>query len=131
MMRRGRCRCSPVSRWCCGPKPACRVSRSRRPDRQRWKWNAATGPNSFFSDTEQLGVYQVQRDDGGLRHFAVNLLDANESNIEPRAEIRIGSERIVAGQEISQPRDLWKWILVLAVVLLMVEWYIYNKRVSL
>jgi von Willebrand factor type A domain/Aerotolerance regulator N-terminal len=88
-------------------------------------------PEFVFLDTEQLGVYQVQRDDGGLRHFAVNLLDANESNIEPRSEIRIGSERIVAGQEISQPRDLWKWILVLGIILLMLEWHIYNKRVSL
>ncbi len=59
------------------------------------------------------------------------MLDANESNIEPREEIRIGTERFVTGRDLSQPRELWKVILVLAVVLLMVEWYIYNKRVSL
>ena len=85
----------------------------------------------MFSGTEQVGVYAVKRDDGGLRNFAVNLLDSNESNIEPRDEIRIGSERFSAGQDRPQPRDLWKWILVLAVVLLMMEWYIYNKRVAL
>ncbi|MCI0737550.1 MAG: hypothetical protein L0Y72_00805, partial [Gemmataceae bacterium] len=73
----------------------------------------------------------VQRDDGGVRNFSVNLLDANESNIEPRDEIRIGNERISAGQDRPQPRDLWKWILVLALVLLLVEWYIYTKRVAI
>jgi len=88
-------------------------------------------PDFVFSATDSVGVYGVKRDDGGLRSFAVNLLDQNESNIEPRDEIRIGNERFTTGQERDQPRDLWKWILVLAVVLLMVEWYIYNKRVSL
>jgi hypothetical protein len=88
-------------------------------------------PDFVFSDTDQVGVYGVKRDDGGLSNFAVNLLDPNESNIEPREEIRIGTERFSTGQSRAQPRDLWKWILVLAVVFLMVEWYIYNKRVSL
>jgi hypothetical protein len=88
-------------------------------------------PDFVFSATDQVGVYDVQREDGGLRHFAVNLLDPNESNIEPREEIRIGTERFTTGVDRPQPRDLWKWILVVAVVFLMVEWYIYNKRVSL
>ncbi len=88
-------------------------------------------PDFVYSGTERVGVYGVERDDGGKRSFAVNLLDANESNIEPRDEIRIGTERITAGQDLAQPRDLWKWLLVLAVLLLMLEWYIYNKRVAL
>ncbi len=88
-------------------------------------------PDFVFSATDKTGVYLVQRDDGGVRNFSVNLLDANESNIEPRDEIRIGNERISAGQDRPQPRDLWKWILVLALVLLLVEWYIYTKRVAI
>jgi len=87
-----------------------------------------------FGGTEELGVYQVLRDDEGRfsgdeRGFAVNLLDANESNIEPRREIQIGSERIVAGEERKQPLELWKWIILLALILLTLEWYIYNRRI--
>jgi hypothetical protein len=88
-------------------------------------------PDFIFSSTDQVGVYDVKREDGGLRHFAVNLLDPNESNIEPREEIRIGTERFSTGVDRPQPRDIWKWILLAAVVFLIVEWYIYNKRVSL
>ncbi len=85
--------------------------------------------NDFpFANTDQLGVYRVTRDDGGRGGFAVNLLDAQESNIEPRPEIHIGSDRIAPGRERRQPWVLWKWIILLAVVLLMVEWYIYNRR---
>ena len=82
-----------------------------------------------FGATEELGVYRVVRDDGGERGFAVNLLDANESNIEPRRAIQIGSERVVAGEERKQPLELWKWIILLALILLMLEWYIYNRRI--
>jgi hypothetical protein len=82
-----------------------------------------------FGGTDLLGVYQVARDDGGQRSFAVNLLDANESHIEPKKEIHIGNERFSAGQERKQPLELWKWIILLALVLLMMEWYIYNRRV--
>ncbi len=82
-----------------------------------------------YGATDLLGVYQVVRDDAAQRSFAVNLLDANESHIEPKKEIHIGNERFSAGQERKQPLELWKWIILLALVLLMVEWYIYNRRV--
>jgi hypothetical protein len=90
-------------------------------------------PDFQFADTEQVGVYRfdVFPEDKSVRSFAVNLLDANESNIEPRKTIRIGNERTTAGQEKSQPRDIWKWILILAVVLLVAEWYIYHRRIAI
>jgi hypothetical protein len=86
-------------------------------------------PEFLFTNTDLLGVYQVERDDGIVRSFAVNLLDPNESNIEPRAELKIGTNTVEAGQERRQPRELWKWIAVGALILLLVEWYIYNRRI--
>jgi hypothetical protein len=93
-------------------------------------------PDFVFAETERVGVYKYQgvareADPANpWRSFAVNLLDTNESNIEPREEIRIGSERITTGQERPQPREIWKWILLLAVALLTVEWVVYNRRIS-
>ena len=97
----------------------------------------------LFADTERLGVYRYKigslirvsdeekKDfDTLVRGFAVNLLDANESNIEPRTSVRFGTERISTGEEMSQPREIWKWILILAVLLLMVEWLVYHRRIS-
>jgi hypothetical protein len=86
-------------------------------------------PEFIFTGTDQLGLYTVERDDGTRRNFAVNLLDPNESNIEPRSEREIGTDKIVAGEERRQPRELWKWIAVGALILLLVEWYIYNRRI--
>jgi von Willebrand factor type A domain/Aerotolerance regulator N-terminal len=86
-------------------------------------------PEFIFAGTDQLGVYKVVRDDGVVRHFAVNLLDANESNIEPRTDIKIGSDEVAAGEERRQPRELWKWLALAALGLLLVEWYVYNRRI--
>jgi hypothetical protein len=93
----------------------------------------------MFSDTEQLGIYRYQIGmttdtkelDSLQRGFAVNLLDPNESNIEPRETIRFGSgEPVKSGTEMSQPREIWKWILLIAVLLLMLEWLVYHRRIS-
>jgi len=91
-----------------------------------------------FVKTEKLGIYSyvVDAKDGdentpqARRAFAVNLLDINESNIEPRESIRIGNERIVTGETRYQTREIWKWILLLAVALLAMEWYIYHRRIA-
>ena len=124
------------------PEAGVQVVRVTSPDDKTVELKRGNRPDFVYMDTDKVGVYGVaaaataqpdanKADNGGKRSFTVNLLDANESNIEPREEIRIGTERFSAGRDTPQPRELWKWILVLAVVLLMVEWYIYNKRVSL
>ena len=91
-----------------------------------------SGGEFTFDKTEQLGLYQVgyKAPDGDVqRTFAVNLLDALESNIEPRETFKIGGDEVAAAQERWQPRDLWKWIALGGLLLLMVEWYIYNRRI--
>ena len=91
-----------------------------------------------FSDTDILGVYRYQArmteqqdEKAPTRSFAVNLLDANESNIEPKKAINIGSERIVTDEEKFQTREIWKWILLLAVLLLVIEWFVYQRRIAI
>jgi hypothetical protein len=88
-------------------------------------------PDFIFADTEKTGVYKVERDDNATRWFSVNLLDGNESNLEPKETITIGNESVAAGEERRQPRELWKWILAAAVLLLLAEWHIYNRRIAL
>jgi hypothetical protein len=87
-------------------------------------------PEFIYGGTDRVGVYQVKRDDGASYQFAVTLLDPLESSIEPRQHFRVGQDTIAAGQERSQPRDLWKWLVAAALGLLMVEWYVYNRRVG-
>jgi hypothetical protein len=86
-------------------------------------------PDFLYGKTEQLGIYQVRSDASEVRSFAVNLLDAEESNIEPRGQFRIGATNITPEEIRGQPRDLWHWIALAALVLILLEWYVYNRRI--
>jgi hypothetical protein len=87
-----------------------------------------------FTRTEDLGVYDVRDGSGDKvsQKFAVNLFDARESNLEPRDKIEIGSEEVAARQGKQASRqELWRWLLLGAIGLLIFEWYVYNRRVYL
>lgn len=84
----------------------------------------------LFTETGQLGVYTVfARDDVVVRRFTVNLFDSRESNLQPGA-ISISEEKVrpAAITEIKR-QEYWKWLLLAALALLMLEWYVYNRRV--
>jgi hypothetical protein len=86
-----------------------------------------------FSGTDELGVYTVT---GGQdqQRFAVNLFDAAESDIRPLAQnaVKIGFIE-VPGQSSLEPArvEAWTWLLLAALSVLLLEWYIYNRRVYL
>ncbi len=97
-----------------------------------------------FSETQQPGVYQVRLGDQVLRRFAVNLFDRTESEIGVKptqdsdsqtlrpADIRIGEVEIAASSHRTPGRvETWKILLACALSLLVLEWYIYNRRVYL
>jgi von Willebrand factor type A domain/Aerotolerance regulator N-terminal len=81
-----------------------------------------------YKNTEHVGVYKVQWQ-SGQRRFAVNLLDAEESNIQPRDDILIGDITVKAGQERGSVRETWKWGAVAALVLVLLEYALYHRRV--
>lgn len=88
--------------------------------------------NFTFGTTESVGVYEVRhtRSDKVTSRFTVNLFDSTESNIEPRELIETEYEDIQS-QPMIQPtrREIWKYLILAAIVILIVEWYIYNQRV--
>jgi hypothetical protein len=83
----------------------------------------SAGAEFNFQDTDRVGVYRADWEGGG-RGFAVNLLDVQESNTQPRDEIRLGAQRVVAGQTRRQVYDTWKWV----AVLLLLEWAVYHRK---
>jgi hypothetical protein len=82
----------------------------------------------LYGGTEALGIYDVASD-SWRSAFAVNLLDAGESNIEPLNVVQLGDEKIQSGQARKEPHDLWKWVVLAAFLLVLLEWYVYNRRV--
>jgi hypothetical protein len=79
-----------------------------------------------------VGVYDVKAGGQVIEQFAVNLFDPAESQIEPRMEFKAGPAPVegTAGYEPSR-NEGWKWLVVLALAVLLFEWYIYNRRVYL
>jgi hypothetical protein len=82
-----------------------------------------------FADTQELGLYTAAT--GSTRQrFAVNLFDAQESDIAPRGTATVGSQTVTAGEPRRQPHDLWKLAVLGGLLVLLTEWWVYNKRVA-
>ena len=83
----------------------------------------------------EAGVYGVafQGEDGKeLRstQVAVNLVDAAESVVAPADELTLEDRKAEAVDEaIESNRDVWKLVAIAALVFVMLEWWLYNRRV--
>ena len=93
----------------------------------------ARADNSFvFVDTEASGVYEV-RPKGEQevdQLVAVNLLDRRESNLSVAEKMELGYVEIEGTRaRVPARREYWPWLVCLVIVILMIEWLIYNRRV--
>lgn len=76
--------------------------------------------------TEKVGVYEIMS--GNLRvQFAVNLLNADESEIEPKQTITLGAHTVASQVARTTWRDLWWLFVLLALLVIAVEWFIFIK----
>jgi hypothetical protein len=81
---------------------------------------------------EHVGIYKTNPPIPGWEQIAVNLLDANESNLVPIDKAPASVEQVVEAKEGGQARkELWRVIAGAALVLLFVEWWVYTRRVHL
>lgn len=85
-----------------------------------------------FADTMQLGLYTIQWDqqpNTSRIEFTVNLFSPQESTLSPAASLPI--EGILTDSQINQEqharRDWWRQAAVLALVLLTIEWMVYQR----
>ena len=85
-----------------------------------------------FSETDQVGLYQVRQGTEISQRFAVNLFDGTESTLQVREKFKAGHVE-VQGVAAPQPkrRQAWKWLVLAALGVLVFEWYIYNRRIYL
>jgi hypothetical protein len=86
-----------------------------------------------FPGTDLAGIYSVVVGSNQPKHFAVNLLDAAESDIEPVREIVLSGRRVEAKQGPAGRSNvpLWPWLTMLALALVCLEWFVYNSKVRL
>ncbi len=83
---------------------------------------------------QPLGGDEVRTDGTVMRKYAANLLSPEESFVPTAKSISLASE-VVQGQGPSGSaitmRELWPYALMFVLLVLMVEWYIYNKKVQI
>ncbi len=88
-----------------------------------------------FDRSEQVGLYTFTLPDGGGGAFVVNFAAPQESLIAPRAELPIAQDestatRVSAALPLAQ-REVWHILAALALVLLVVEWWLYQRGLPL
>lgn len=87
----------------------------------------ATNGTAMFGETLRAGVYDVKNG----APFGVSVLSEAESNTFPRDSIktRNGESDGQAGGFHSE-REIWRWIALFVLVVLMLEWWVYHRRVA-
>lgn len=84
-----------------------------------------------FGDTTKQGIYKLRAGTNDLS-FCVNLMDAAESDIRPRDELPIGKfgAGIAATKVQRANTELWRWIALAGLAVLLFEWWWYHKRTA-
>ena len=85
-----------------------------------------------FTKTEVPGIYQVfaKGIEKPVESFCVNLFSSRESDLAVADSIKMGFESVPAsGTTIQARKETWRWILLFALALLVIEWIVFNRRV--
>ncbi|MCC6546115.1 BatA and WFA domain-containing protein [Candidatus Sumerlaeota bacterium] len=83
----------------------------------------------YLTDTANAGVYTVDFDKGLQRQVPVNLLSVLESDIKPVEELSIGGRKLSGAKDTVRTRqEIWPWLALAALAVLLVEWMIYCRR---
>lgn len=95
-----------------------------------------SGEPVAFTETRQVGSYRVTyrgpEGDLGTDEFAVNMVHEGESQVSPRASLDGLREALPAGQPTLPPGldEIWTWLASLALLLLLIEWWLYNRQTA-
>ncbi|MBC8161859.1 MAG: VWA domain-containing protein [Roseiflexaceae bacterium] len=92
---------------------------------------------ALFVDTGALGPYIVEQFQGnelvGRTRYAVNLFSADESKIQPRAELAVTQASGLQQAETSDQnrvgrQEIWRWLAAAALAVLVIEWLVYQRN---
>ncbi|MCA9255253.1 MAG: VWA domain-containing protein [Phycisphaerales bacterium] len=105
-----------------------------RPDGTEEEFEIEDRHTMTYGRTRDIGSYVAKFDDKDktVETYCANILDATESTIAPNKELTLSGQAIesVSGDvEVNEP--LWPWAVGLALLMLLFEWWIYNRRVMI
>jgi Ca-activated chloride channel family protein len=114
--------------------PSITAVRVTRPDGQVVPLEVKAG-QAIYAETDALGAYVVEQFLGdkliARQRFAVNLFSKEESTIGPQAELKIqqtsGLQQATAGERVGR-HEFWRWLAAIALVVLVIEWLVYQRN---
>ncbi len=92
---------------------------------------ATSGVETFhYARTQHVGPYRVEGGLPGQDSFAVNLFNPVESQVAPTETVAFGSDKVqTQAGTIEVNRPAWTYFLLAMLVVLLLEWVVYNRRV--
>ncbi len=97
-----------------------------------------------YGPIESCGIYQVswvgkpgpsdaELNGRSVRPFAANLLDPAESDLATVPKLELGSKTVTAeGTGTTKvAQRLWPWLIVGALAVILLEWFVYNRKVQI
>jgi hypothetical protein len=80
----------------------------------------------------RVGYYEVHAPGAAPSLLAANLADAAESRIQPRPTVTIEGQPLAPPDvgRVGVRRQLWSYLIALALLIALVEWWTYNRRVT-
>jgi hypothetical protein len=79
---------------------------------------------------EEVGFYEVQAG-SEMQRVAANLSDPNESQIAPK-ELELPGQEVASdtNELFFNREELWIWAILILLALLVLEWWTYNRRIT-
>jgi hypothetical protein len=94
----------------------------------------ATPAGSFhLAETDKTGLYSLDFTGEPKKIYAVNLLNAAESDIAPKQKIQFSGKAVVSqGASLGRTNlALWPILIALVLAVVFLEWFVYNLKVRI
>jgi hypothetical protein len=114
--------------------PGAQAVRIERPDGGEENLDANGRQAVTYARTHEAGVYKARFDDRSktVEISAANLLDPLESLVRPNDAFTVGTEKVASvGGDGKVNEALWPWAVAVALLVLLFEWWVYNRRVMI
>lgn len=98
------------------------------PDGKTSTLNVEGAIEIVFGDTARQGIYHLRAGTNEVT-FCADLLDAAESNIRPRDELKFGEYTRVTATTVQRTNmELWRTLAAIGLAVLLFEWWWYHRR---
>ncbi len=104
------------------------------PDNKGWQLRPGPDQRVTFAETYAPGLWRLEVDGAPAESFGVNVMDARETDPAVVASSAIGAGGEIRpgglGSELRANREIWPWIAAVALLLLMIEWWAYQRGLA-